>query len=517
MNVYVLDFETDPFLYGRVPKPFAGCLYKSDSDHVLIWADDCAKQLADILRKMKRCRVYAHNGGKFDFHYLLPYANRSRIKIINGRVAEMTIGKAILTDSWLLVPIALDEYRKTVIDYKKFEADKRELNRPEIESYLLDDCRDLLELVTGFHKIVGQKLTIGQAAFSYLKKTGVVIPKLTEAHDARFRPFYFGGRCEVFKPGVTDVPRGTLYNLDINSAYPWAMLDSHPTGSEYVSRGTLPEFAGPWFAHVIAHNDGVLCKREKTGLTFNVEYGEFFATGWEIVAGLDTGKLRIDKVLNVLVPENEINFTDYVMKVKELRDDAKQRGDKIGNLAYKFLHNSAYGKYATDPRDWREYYIDDIGEQPREGFTHSADLDLLSLYEKPSYDGEGFFDVATAASITGKVRARLFQSMQNCKDVLYCDTDSVVCKSYNKKIDIGKELGAWKIEDTGHRMCIAGKKLYAFYGKKGTKIASKGVRLTAEEIERIAQGDTVEHFKNAPTFNIKHGARFINRKISRRF
>ena len=511
--IYVLDAETDPFAHGRIIRPFAMCLYSESQRYKkVIWSPNCAKLMAREIRQLPTCTVYAHNGGKFDFHFLIPYANKSTIKIINGRIAVMYIGNAKLVDSWLLIPMALGTYKKEEIDYDLFLEDVREQHKQTIIDYLVSDCENLYELLTGFQKVVGKKLTIGQAAFTKLRSSGIDIPKLTESHDVTFRPFYFGGRCEAIRKGTTE---GKLTYLDINSAYPWAMTHDHPTGSHYNIGRKLPRFGGPWFAKIVAINRRALCIRDKNGLTFDCEYGTFFATGWEIATALEHGLIDIEKVLQVYYPKNTVNFSEYVYETKALRDAAKAAGNEIEQIAYKFLMNSAYGKFATDPRDWQNYYLDDIGTEPDEGYEWLTDVGNLSIYQTPTYDGEGFYDVATAASITGKVRAFLLDSMARCQDVIYCDTDSIVCKSYASSIKIGKELGNWKVEDTGHKMCIAGKKLYAFFGDNGIKVASKGVRLTASEIERIANGEEIEHCKETPTFSIKKGQSYVKRKIKR--
>ncbi len=529
-KIYTLDSETDPFYLGRKVYPFAFCLYAGQDEKTVFWGDNCAERIADKIRKLPKCTVYAHNGGKFDFFFLLPYANRSSLKIINGRIAVMYIGKARLVDSWLLIPIPLADYDKQKIDYSLFERDCREENKKVITEYLISDCANLMNLLTGFMEVVGAKLTIGQAAFAKLKKSGLKIPRLTESHDETFRPYYFGGRCEAFEKGV--IKRKLTY-LDINSAYPWAMTFDHPTGAAYAVKDKLPDLPGPWFAKIDAVNRGALCCRNKDGLTFGVERGTFFATGWEIATAIRLGKISVIKVHSVHVPDNVINFSEYVYETKALRDEAKIKGDTISQLAYKFLMSSAYGKFATDPRDWCDYYLDDFGASPINGFEHSADVDDVTIFESPSYNGEGFYDVATAASITGKVRAYLMESMDDCKKVVYCDTDSIVCASFGPSIKIGNEVGNWKIEDTGHKMCIAGKKLYAFFGDriaepdqkpkhgiqiingKEVKIASKGVKLTACEIERVSDGETIEHTKTAPCFSLKRGQVIITRKIRR--
>jgi hypothetical protein len=121
--------------------------------------------------------------------------------------------------------------------------------------------------------------------------------------------------------------------------------------------------------------------------------------------------------------------------------------------------------------------------------------------------------VATGASITGFQRAQMMGAINEVDQPYYCDTDSIVCRSKGT-LNIGTGLGEWKQECTCDYGAIAGKKLYAFrQSTKGYKIASKGVRLTAQEIIKIAKGQTVLAENIAPTFSINKQPTFINRTI----
>ena len=103
--------------------------------------------------------------------------------------------------------------------------------------------------------------------------------------------------------------------------------------------------------------------------------------------------------------------------------------------------------------------------------------------------------------------------------MLYCDTDSIAAGE--TAVDMGGELGQWEIEGQFTRAAIGGKKLYAFRycdsdrpkDKHGNwiryKIASKGVRLSAMEIESVARGDTVTYVPEVPTYKV---GGFVNKK-----
>jgi DNA polymerase elongation subunit (family B) len=191
-------------------------------------------------------------------------------------------------------------------------------------------------------------------------------------------------------------------------------------------------------------------------------------------------------------------------------------GSRIDELAYKYLLNSAYGKFATDPEKFKKWFLRSIGEDCTYlSYDFEGDLGHLSLWSLPDYKESGFYDVATAASITGWVRAYLWRTIKNCKDVLYCDTDSIICKRH--AIKLSDELGDWKLEDKLTEVRIAGKKLYSIYNGKEWKTASKGVRIDEKDMKTIIKGGTVEWENQAPSFKVcNSGATFVKRRIKTR-
>jgi DNA polymerase elongation subunit (family B) len=517
MNEFgILDFETDPFRAGRIPFPFAAGIYFGPQQYRELWEPNIIEKTIRYLTHLNACVLWAHNGGKFDFHYLVEYAKRDNIKIQNGRIVEMQIGKVILKDSWPLIPFALDQYKKTKINYDIFEESRRNkpANRQRIAAYLFDDCKNLHDLLTGFRAVVGPKDTIGSASFYQMKLLGMKIHRCTETHDATFRPYFFGGRVEAFQKGIF---KGPLKYLDINSAYPFAMRENHPHGPEYFSGQTLPpkKLLGPSFIRCIAESRGALPLRGKTGLEFPHATGEFYATGWEIAAGLKTRTLKILEILETWIPRSYINFSEYVDTFFALRQKAKKDGDEIKRLAYKYLMNSGYGKFAQNPRDFKEYKLAKFGNNVP-GFDWETDFGAVSLWSRPKYDPFGFYDVATGASITGFVRAMLWKAICASTGVLYGDTDSLICR--NSRVKMGEELGEWKLEGKLKRAAIAGKKLYGVewdqthLNGERWKIASKGARLEWREILDLCNGEAIEWENDAPTFSVK-GTHFVTRTI----
>lgn len=521
----VLDFETDPFRYGRVPFPFACGLYFGENSYSLLWGDNILEDTLRAIRSLPRCILYAHNGGKFDFFYLVEFANKGKCLVRNGRIFEMQIGNVTLRDSWPLMPFALEEYRKTKIDYRIFEENEREKpqNKLRIQTYLYDDCRNLYELISGFKEILGPKDTIGSAAFYQMRKLGIEIESLNETHDEQFRPYFFGGRVEAFKQGVF---HGQFQYLDINSAYPYAMLFNHPHGADYSHSKRLPkgrnsgEFdSGHYFVSLTGHSKGALPLRNSDGsLGFPHGVFHFLASGWEVVAGLETETLRIDKIHDVWMPKNTINFRPFVEKFYPLKQQAKRDKKQIEYLAYKYALNSGFGKHAQNPRDFKEYILWKFGEYPRgrNDWQWETDYGSLSLFSRSNYDGFGFYDVATGASITGFNRAKFWRGACASRGLLYGDTDALCAIS--SKVRISPALGDWKHEGIATEACIAGKKLYALRWDKETdgekyKIACKGARLSYSQIKSMCHGNTVTWENPAPTFSATLGATFVKRRL----
>mgnify|MGYP002737839457 CR=1 FL=1 len=235
-KIAVLDFETDPFLFGRYPEPFACDIFDGD-EHFTFWGADCAEQ-AIIFLHDKPWLIYAHNGGKFDYHFLLQYLERgSDVTIISGRLAKFSIGECEFRDSINILPIGLGSYNKLEIDYAIFEVDQREQNKAEIIDYLHVDTESLYELVSAFVENYGVRLTQAGAAMAYWrenfcpeeKKDDWLKPTSADYY-ALFSPFYYGGRVQCFETGIIN---RNFEAYDINSAYPFAMLSGHPIGAAY--------------------------------------------------------------------------------------------------------------------------------------------------------------------------------------------------------------------------------------------------------------------------------------------
>jgi DNA polymerase elongation subunit (family B) len=542
------DLETDPFKKNRSPRPFLAGFF--DGKTIRIWkGENCVR---DCYREMRKFPgyIYAHNGGKFDFRYLLPhlFKDKADLRPIKGRAARFILPNECKTefrDSYCILPVPLKATGgKLEMDYRKLERDVREQHMEEIVTYLKADLRVLHEKVSEFVADYGFGMTLAGRTFDQFKKHfDLNPPKTSQFYDAKFREYYYGGRVEFFELGHL---RGKFKLIDINSAYPAAMVKEHAFGVEWKQLKREPKTgAEQCFFRFIGESKGGLPWRGKDkSLSFAPHTGEFFVTGWEYVAAKKAGAVTVSDMISILQPTETRNFSKFVNHFYGM----KRRAEKGSSdeLFSKLLLNSSYGRFALNSRDFKDVKMTAIKEEPDENHELRAQIARMvlkkfpklrgmafaekcaaywrglegkwelanefedagiAIWEKPSEPKtDGFFNVATAASITGCVRAFIFESLRAVRRPVYCDTDSIICEDTGN-LKLGAELGEWKLEceSVENGVWIAAKKLYAFKikgGKKPWKIASKGVRLSAAEICAVANGKTIRTTLAAPTFSV---------------
>jgi hypothetical protein len=529
--IAVVDSETDPFDKGMVPAPFT-IGFDTGDRYVDFWGDDCVDQffayLATQTAEGLKFIIYAHNGGKFDFFFFLKYLDPGQTPLImGGRLVKIMFQGQEFRDSFAIIPQALSSYKKDEIDYDRFKRPVRERNKADILRYQRSDCLYTRELIVGFHEMFGDKLTIASAGLPMLNSFHGFERISGDGFDERFRRYYFGGRNQCFETGVLR-PRHALefMMIDRNSMYSAVMRDElHPISNRPTLQTKIDDQTD--FACIDAINDGALPTRtENSGLDFTVKQGTFYATIHEIRAGLDTGTLKINRVRHAWAFDRKTSFKEFVETFYGYRLLAKANDDLVRDILYKFCLNAPYGKFALNPRKFRQWAMT-IGEIPTpqvsadcpEGWAlHSQSHDLF-IWSRPSPRKGGFINVATAASITGAARANLLRNLALASRPIYCDTDSIICEGFRGELN-ARELGGWKLEATGDRVAIAGKKLYTLYNSRdlleqgiAIKKASKGVRLTPQEIIAVCNGQEVVYENPVPTFNLDGSHDFISRTI----
>ncbi len=511
----VADCETDAF-DGQTVNAFVWGYLTSEGDRGTFWDTDA---FLEWLRGFDGY-VYAHNGGKFDWLQpeIVPHFEEGKIKLINGRLVEARIGKAKLRDSWLCLPAPLAKYgQKDEFDYRillRGNSGGRKTNKAKIEKYLVQDCVALYNAMERFISKHGFILTQAGAALRTWEAMGGEKRRYGINHDAAFRPYYIGGRCEVFEYANGTAGEFKLY--DINSSYPAAMSSEHCCGTDFVGTRNYKAAHPSSFWTVRGISAGALPYREGRKLFYpkDNQVREFYCTGHEIHAALEFSALEIVEARGI-VPRRFETFKPYVDRFFAERAKCKAAGDTVGDTIAKTFANSLYGKYGANPDTYKDYQIVRAGER-RHGWDYSQTLSEHDILERPTACPQ-YFDVAVAASITGQARATLMRGILSSKRVMYCDTDSVLCEEFGGKI--GAALGEWKHEADVKKIWIAGKKCYALELTDGDyKTAHKGISkldIEVDDIKRAAAGETVVISKSAPNCKLDGKQVFFDRTIKK--
>jgi hypothetical protein len=349
---WAVDCETDPFKHDRQPRPFIWGLWTGAGYHEFLTVEE-------LVNFIKDCEViiYAHNGGKFDFHFLLEHINlEEEIKVINGRLVVAHIGKAELRDSYNLLPIPLSAYQKTEIDYSKLEAKVRAQHMREIRAYLRDDCVFLYNLIAGFEKSYGRNLTMAGASMNQWQEISGLKPPETDAnYFQQFSAYYYGGRVQCFETGV--IP-GPCKVFDIRSAYPWAMLSRHPYGPEYIATPSPKEICPTSMVTLEAVSRGALPWRSERGAILFPDDGEarvYTVSGHEVLAGLETQTLERVRYIESIDHTDQRTFADYINHFYARRKEARAAGDKAETIFCKLFMNSLYGKFGANPDNYGNF------------------------------------------------------------------------------------------------------------------------------------------------------------------
>lgn len=564
-NIAVLDFETDPFdnVSKETIHPFAACLYADNIEPVIIWEEDHERFIEAVIRAISnlpgRFTIYAHNGGKFDFMFLVSRL-RGEVSFKGRSIMSAKIGVHDLRDSFHIIPEKLAAFQKDAFDYSKLRRDARGAYRDEIIRYMTNDCRYLLDIVKSFLAEFGIKLSIGQAAMSVLKSK-YDVKKFTDGWDQYVRNYFYGGRVECLRGRGSFSGKYKLY--DVNSMYPFVMATrQHPVGAmqDYKLRmGAISEKTV--FIDLECDNNGALIGRAPSGeTTARIKNGRFFTTIWEFETAAKYNLISNVKINYCLDCNLRTDFSEFVLPLYDKRQTVKKASAllkasgqensaewirlKKDDIFLKLLLNNAYGKFAQNPRRFKDYYLTDPNEYPPEKWFASLKLlpeDQRKFFTEPHYEddrywifqkpapGYAFNNVGTAASITGAARAVLLEALQHARNPIYCDTDSIIAEELNGVPLHASDLGAWDIEDIYSKVAIAGKKLYSVWHdtpKKRTPeqlkaglspeytIKSKGTAgIVWADMDAMLRGEVVATTSKGPSLDRYGNQKYIERQI----
>lgn len=484
-----------------------------------------------LQKKYRGWHVYAHNGGRFDFLFLLPWLMgegarygfkfqivpvASSIQVLDVWRGDNKWQKWRFLDSYKLIPTSLDKAAKSFGLPGKLQHDLHlHENDPSWKNYNRQDCVELYRVVERFHHYVEAVLggEVGVTAPStsikllrrkYLKTS---LPRSEDTHEF-VRESYVGGRVEVFEREG----EGLSY-FDINSSYPAAMLEAMPAGRATWWEGEPPkrmlnkqigfcelDIHVPSSIHIpplpmrgSRHNglpDGKLV----------------FPTGrlhgrWEwseIQLALEVG-CTIEKWHRSVWYKPVFMFEDFVRDLYRYRNKSLPEYDEGLASVVKIMLNSAYGKFGMKTLRKKIYRFDDP-DLPENAIPANGHPDSEIWYAEEEVDA-AYIMPQIAARVTALGRVRLYRYMLEAQRaggrVYYCDTDSIIT-DVREGIETTTELGGLKDEYPAQSGRLKGRflgpKLYLLTDDESNfeRVAAKGLQeRTRDMFERFARGETI--------------------------
>lgn len=303
-------------------------------------------------------RWYAHNGGRFDFLFILNSLRQYTQKPISllcmgPSISGITVKRprrrhVHFRDSFSLLPHSLEKLgehfqcaSQKQVGAIDFETERVDRNNAKHVAYLEADCRTLHEVLEKFATMplvrdAGLKVSLASTALAAWRTTLDQEIFSTPTHvQESIRESYAGGRCEIFKTVSRD---GHCY--DVNSLYPAMLLK--PLPMHYLGK---TRDIGDFGFHKVA----VYVPKSSVPILWQKEPKLFFPTG-KIMGTFfsEELKLAIEQGASVLkyldgwkfLPSDQY-FKKFVHTCYQLRE---QHREGPINLTAKLLMNSVYGK-----------------------------------------------------------------------------------------------------------------------------------------------------------------------------
>lgn len=411
--------------------------------------------------------------------------------------------KIILLDTLNFFPGRLEEIGR-MLGLEKGRVDFESADDEALLAYCSRDVEIIREAVLRHLEWIeregygGWRPTRASLAFSIFRRTFmkhiIVIHNNREALRLE-RLAYGGGLVRCWRAGAFGGE--TFYKLDVNSMYPAEMRDNdYPTELvcvlEDVDVERLEQIVDRYLviADLVVKPEKPFFRRKAGNRVIYplYEFRGVFSTP-EVVELLRDGSIR--KVLKVAVYRGGKIFREFVEHFYEKRLEAKRKNDRVGDMNYKLILNSLYGKFGSRASVLVPYPVPDevtpdcveivdpeTGKRQRIAWI--AGIPFIR-----DGDAEGFNSFpAIAAHVTAYARMYLMRLTLKAglENVYYSDTDSLIVNSVGRDrlsdLIHPEKLGYLKEEGVADRLIIYARKDYQF----GEQIKRKGIPKGSQEI-----------------------------------
>lgn len=353
-------------------------------------------------------------------------------------------------------------HEKQMYDYDKAKFDERKF---ETETYYLDKEYVFYENPTTPYRLK-YSMKYGDELY---EKTKDVNMSLIETWNKAIVTSYKGGVNYTNPRHQDQWIDEDVYVYDINSMYPWIystmpMPDIRTIRSVkslakddlgFVMIEKVIAKVKPNKMPLIKLKTGIkhpnsshyqpLLAVDKLFVLTNLEY-QYLLENYDIKELGQVKFLKADE--NKELHEAFSKFCQYWYKQKK---DGRKDGDKTKEWFAKLMLNSLYGKFGQFESQYENYHLE------------ANDNDILEKVDVSKYvDSMWDADLAVASYITAYGRVKLANDINTVglDRFCYCDTDSLHVIGEAKELDVGLELGQWKLEGISTRSKYIQSKTY---------------------------------------------------------
>src|SRR5260221_532251 len=427
------------------------------------WDEILELCIEDLFTDFPNYTIYVHNLSSFDSVFMLKVLNKNyKCKTIfkNNRAIKIILSKEVVNEK-------NKKIKKKILTIK--------------DSLMLLPF-SLENLIKSFN------ISTPKLIFPYYFNKNInpiYIPLYS--HYKEIKKAYYGGRVEVFKPYGEN-----LYYYDVNSLYPYIMMDGLPSGNIIRSNNSdLDFYNGFCYASVNVPENldkPILPFRDENGNSYNPT-GNW--TGWfssEILKYAISQGVKVKIHYGYTYNEKRPIFKSYVDIYYKYKK--RNKNNKGKSLISKLLLNSLYGRFGLKDIN-NETKIVNKAEAlniilkykvlENQILDEESDLEYIKYIKEPSSilyqtnfpeflkltknfnTRNDFFtrNVGIAAMITSKANIFMdkFINLEN-NNCYYTDTDSVVLEKPLDNKYIGEEIGQFKLVGKVKKGYFISPKLY---------------------------------------------------------
>lgn len=531
IKIYTLDTETYNGLVGGIKRI---AIYDGQSITYGYNFTDIKPYIMEQAKHYK-VHIYIHNM-EFDARKMPELFEKGVINweqsfILNGKVATITTDHFIMHDSFRLLPMSLSKLSKgfdvthgkldlweevqkvypdqfeNIVDF----LDRCDRDNELYMKYLGYDVISLYEIIEKLLDISGIPLKdfvkrVSTASLSrYLFKNGwkekqfadedghsdfdklCAYDYTTDLEAEEFlRASYCGGRVEVFKMILENG-----FHYDINSLYPYCMLQALPVGKplHYFKSNIAKSYFETWLENKRGygflsctvyippqHIPPLPVKMGKLTFPTGTVYGTW--TFEELEFAVNECGVQILEFHEVIFYRRTYPvFKNFVETFYKLKEQASEMKNEALRTFAKLILNTGYG-YTGMRRDDKTQLKDYEKIFDSKNKVVYAN-EKLGFIECVSEIKARYIQVQIASAITSKARLCLLRALKSGEkigNVFYCDTDSIVLDVPLPDHFVDDyEIGKFKLESRPDRAIFLKPKVYAEMFESETHVKFKGV------------------------------------------